>query len=344
MRREFSLEHPWQQISRVLSGERLSYLLCSLLGLLGAGAGYLVNVAVLGHRFRFQMYDVTNFIKVFQGVLLERTQDTVGNLLQLFGYIEEKGFLSIRGLISLLAFGFLAGILFLTVRCSRLLAEEWRKPVAGQKSPAGDQWEPRIWLVHSRLTLWFFVSAFVLNTFVFLFTTSTIVARYYITVFLFVLPLLCIYYEYEKLPLDRLLLALLLWGALGLTTAKCVYSFIDKDKNEDRRPVAAYLEEQGYTFGYATYWNGNIITELTNGQVEIANIHEIDQMDMFTWSSPVKYYKEGYHDGKTFILLTAQEAAQYAQVPVIAAGEVVYDQQGYVVLHYDSVNLCKKNF
>lgn len=359
LRRDFSLECPWQQIRRVLSEERLSYLLCSLLGLLGAGVGYLANVAVLGRRFQFQMYDVTNFIKVFQGVLLERTQDTVGNLLQLFGYIEEKGFLSIRGLISLLAFGFLAGIVFLTVRCGRLLAGEQGKFPAGQeKTEAKTQSKPerlrqrsdvdgqeqRRQLAHSRLALWFFVTAFALNTFVFLFTTSTIVARYYITVFLFVLPLLCIYYEYETLPLDRVLLAFLLCGALGLTTAKCVYSFIDKDKNEDRRPVAAYLEEQGYTFGYATYWNGNIITELTDGQVEIANIHEIDKMDMFTWSSPVRYYQEGYHEGKTFILLTAQEAAEYAQVPVIAAGEVVYDQQGYVVLHYDSADLCGKNF
>ena len=336
LREAFSPAQPWQQLRRVLSGERLGYLAYSLLGLLAAGIGYVVNVAVLGKKFQFQMYDATNFIKVFQGVLLERTQDTIGNLLQLFGYIEEKGFLSIRGLISLLAFGFLAGIVFLTVRCSRLLTAEWKKGETGERQTAGDGQQENI-LAHSRFILWFFVTAFVLNTFVFLFTTSTIVARYYITVFLFVLPLLCIYFTYEKLPLDRLLLTVLLCGALALTTAKCVYSFIDKDKNADKRPVAAYLEEEGYTFGYATYWNGNIMTELTNGAVEIANIHEVDRMDLFTWSSPMKYYQEGYHSGKTFILLTAQEAAEYAQVPVIAAGETVYEGQGYVVLHYDSV-------
>lgn len=340
LREEFSPAQPWKQLRAVLSGERLTYLVYSLLGLIAAGIGYVVNVAVLGKKFRFQMYDATNFIKVFQGVLLERIQDTIGNLLQLFGYIEEKGFLSIRGLISLLAFGFLAGIVFLTVRCSRLLAGEWRKQEAEERQDGKDGQQARergIALAHSRFILWFFVTAFVLNTFVFLFTTSTIVARYYITVFLFVLPLLCIYFTYEKLPLDRLLLTVLLCGALTLTTAKCVYSFMDKDKNADRRPVAAYLEEQGYTFGYASYWNGNIMTELTNGAVEIANIHEIDRMDLFTWSSPMKYYQEGYHSGKTFILLTAQEAAEYGQVPVIAAGETVYEGQGYVVLHYDSV-------
>lgn len=340
LREEFSPAQPWKQLRAVLSGERLTYLVYSLLGLIAAGIGYVVNVAVLGKKFRFQMYDATNFIKVFQGVLLERIQDTIGNLLQLFGYIEEKGFLSIRGLISLLAFGFLAGIVFLTVRCSRLLAGEWRKQEAEERQDGKDGQQARergSVLAHSRFILWFFVTAFVLNTFVFLFTTSTIVARYYITVFLFVLPLLCIYFTYEKLPLDRLLLTALLCGALTLATAKCVYSFMDKDKNADRRPVAAYLEEQGYTFGYASYWNGNIMTELTNGAVEIANIHEIDRMDLFTWSSPMKYYQEGYHSGKTFILLTAQEAAEYGQVPLIAAGETVYEGQGYVVLHYDSV-------
>lgn len=356
LRKEFRGSDAWEQIRAVLSGERLSYLLCSLLGLLWAGVGYMVNVAVLGHKFQFQMYDVTNFIKVFQGVLLERTQDTVGNLLQLFGYIEEKGFLSVRGLISLLAFGFLGGILFVAVRCARLLAGEQREvgpvgmesdrqrggfpgqnPKQGERERGRSEWEqPSPRLCHSRFILWFFVTAFVLNTFVFLFTTSTIVARYYITVFLFVLPLLCIYYSYEKLPLDRLLLTLLLCGALGLATAKCVYSFADKDKNQDRRPVAVFLEEQGYTFGYASYWNGNIMTELTHGRVEVANIHEIDRMDMFTWSSPVRYYREGYHQGKTFLLLTAREAEEYASTPAVAAGRVVYEGSGYVVLHYDS--------
>ena len=333
LRKEFDASCAWRQICGLLSQQRLSYLLCSLLGLLCAGVGYVANVAVLGHKFQFQMYDVTNFIKVFQGVLLERTQDTAGNLLQLFGYIEEKGFLSVRGLISLVAFGFLGGILFLTVRCARLLAGE-----QGEPGPVGTESsrEGGFRLCHSRFILWFFVTAFVLNTFVFLFTTSTIVARYYITVFLFVLPLLCIYFTYEKLPLDPLLLALLLCGALGLTTAKCVYSFADKDKNQDRRPVAAFLEEQGYTFGYASYWNGNILTELTDGKVEVANIHEIDRMDPFTWSSPVKYYREGYHQGKTFLLLTDREAEEYARVPAVAAGRVVYEKQGYVVLHYDS--------
>ena len=307
-----------------LAGERLNYLVYSLLGAFSALIGYVINVAVIAKKYPFQTYDATNFIKVFQGVLVERMQDTVANLLMLFGYIEEKGFLSLRGMISLIAFALLIGIVLLTKRTSKLL-----KDVAPGKVEAVE---------HKRFIQWFFVIAFILNTFVFIFTTSTIVSRYYITVFIFVLPLLCVYFELEELPLDKLLVLLFLCGCLGLSTMKCVYSFVDKDKNAEEKKVAAFLEQEGYSFGYASYWNANILTELTDGAVEVANILEVEDMSYFRWSSPMKYYKDGYHAGKTFLLLTAEEMDKFAETEAVNLGQVVYEDEAYTVLHFDSVS------
>lgn len=313
-----------QGIKEVLSAERLNYLVYSVLGAFCALVGYVLNMAVIAGKYPFQTYDATNFIKVFQGVLMERTQDTIGNLLMLFGYIEEKGFLSIRGLISLIAFALLIGIVLLTKRTGKLL----KQTATGETEALG----------HKRFIQWFFVIAFILNTFVFLFTTSTIVSRYYITVFMFVLPLLCIYFELEKLPLDKILVVVFLCGCLGLSTLKCVYSFVDKDKNLEEKKVAAYLEKEGYTFGYASYWNANILTELTNGAVEVANILDVEDMSYFRWSSPMKYYEEGYHTGKTFLLLTNEEIVKFAEAKVVALGQVVYEDEEYTVLHFDSIS------
>ncbi len=313
-----------QGVKEVLSAERLNYLVYSVLGAFCALVGYVLNMAVIAKKFPFQTYDVTNFIKVFQGVLVERIQDTIGNLLMLFGYIEEKGFLSLRGLISLIAFALLTGIVLLVRRTGRLL-----KQVTPKETKS---------LGHKRFIQWFFVIAFVLNTFVFLFTTSTIVSRYYITVFMFVLPLLCIYFELEKLPLDKILVIVFLCGCLGLSTLKCVYSFVDKDKNLEEKKVAAYLEQEGYTFGYASYWNANILTELTNGAVEVANILNVEDMSYFRWSSPMKYYEEGYHTGKTFLLLTKEETLKFADSEAVALGQIVYEDEEYTVLHFDSVS------
>ncbi len=312
-----------ERVTQVLAGERLQYLTYSIFGALGALVGYGINVTVIAKKYPFQTYEVTNFIKVFQGILVERTQDTIANLLMLFGYIEEKGFLSLRGLISLIAFAMLFGIVMLVKRVGKLL----KKATAEEVESLG----------HKRFVTYFFVIAFALNTFVFLFTTSTIVSRYYITVFIFVLPLLCIYFENEKLPWDKLLVSLFLCGCLGLSTMKCVYSFVDKDKNAEEKKVAAFLVENEYSFGYASYWNANIMTELTDGIVEVANIGEFEELSFFRWSSPMKYYEEGYHQGKSFLLMTVEQFVEEEQLPVVKKGDVVYEDENYVVLHYESV-------
>lgn len=311
------------QIKKVLKSTKTRYLWYALLGLVSAMVGYLVNIAVIAGEYQFQTYEATNFIQVFQGVLMERVQNTIGNLLMLFGYIENKGFLSMRGVISLIAFALISGIGLLTYRCGRLL-----KYRTEEEMPAHAQ---------KRFVLRFFVVAFLLNTFVFIFTTSTMTSRYYITVFMFVLPMLCMYYDMETLPLDRILVMLFLTGCLGLASAKCVYSFLDKDKNAEEKKVAAFLEEEGYTFGYATYWNANIMTELTDGAVEVANVQDVEAMTMFLWSSPKMYYEEGYHTGRTFLLLTVEEAVKYEDSEAVLNGEKVYEDTDYVVYHYDSV-------
>lgn len=314
----------WQRIKDVLSQERLNYLVYSILGAFSALVGYAINVTVIAKKYPFQTYDVTNFIKVFQGVLVERLQDTVANLLMLFGYIEEKGFLSLRGLISLIAFALLTGIALLVRRTGRLLKDASQ----GKAESLG----------HKRFIQWFFAIAFVLNTFVFVFTTSTIVSRYYITVFIFVLPLLCVYFELEELPLDKILVFLFVCGCLGLSTMKCVYSFVDKDKNVEEKKVVAFLEQKGYDFGYASYWNANILTELSDGAVEVANVRDFEDMSFFYWSSPMKYYQESYHTGKVFLLLEAEEMVKFADTRAVMAGEIIYEDEAYTVLHFDDVN------
>lgn len=329
----------------LLQGNRGRGLLYSLVGAVSAVAGYGLNVIFVASEFTFQTYEATNFISVYQGIFLERVQNTLGSLLMLFGYIPDKGFLSVRGLITLIAFVLLGGIVFVTVRSGKLLKA--RAIAQGSSSDDGqgakqtteraeEQTSRSEVLYLRRLLLWLFVSAFVLNTFVFVFTTSTIVPRYYLTVYLFVPALLAVYLEEERLPLDRLLVCAGLCICMLLATAKTVYSYASTDKNADKRAVAAFLQEEGYTFGYATYWNANIIQELTDGEVEVANLYKAEDLDEFHWSSPSRYYEDGYHTGKTFLLFTAEEAARCADASVVREGDVVYEDGYYVVFHFDS--------
>lgn len=309
-RKNMSREN-WKELSKCYAAPYFYY---SLLGAACSVVGYGINVLWVSKEYVFQTYGATNFISIYQGVLFERLQNAIGSLLMLFGYIPDKGFLSLRGVISMIAFVLLAVIVYATVK--------------GMKNCTGMRY----------FVVLFLNIAFWLNVFVFVFTTSTMVPRYYITIFIFALPTLAFYLEEEQKQFDRLAVVVLLGVCLGMSTGKTVLSFMTADKNEDKRAVAAFLAEKDYNFGFATFTNGNIITELTNGEVEIGNIGDPKYLEYFKWSSPTKYYEEDYHQGETFLLLTVGEAYEYAEAEAVQLGECVYDDGRYVVLIYENVN------
>lgn len=290
----------------------MKYFGYGLLGAFGSVAGYAVNVLYVSRQYVFQTYDATDFIAVYQGVLFERLQNAIGSLLMLFGYIPDRGVISLRGVVTLTAFALLAVFVYCSVRAGR-----------GSRG--------------RRLFVSIFLAvSLCLNLFVFVFTTSTMVPRYYITIFIFVLPMLCFYLEQEERYFDRVAVSLVLVLCLSLATGKTVLSYLTVDKNEDRREVAAFLEEHDYRFGYASYWNANIITELTDGAVEIANVGDAEHLQYFKWSSPMKYYESGYAIGEVFLLLTAEEIRGAADAETVQNGRIVYEDEAYTVLVYDS--------
>ena len=310
----FRREMHRELISPIFTCSQAAYFGYSLLGAVSGVVGYGVNVLWVSKNYVFQTYGATNFISIYQGILFERLQNAIGCLLMLFGYIPDRGFLSLRGVISMTSFLLLSVFVYCTVK-----------------------------VLHSAKGVRYFVTlfltvAFWLNMFVFVFTTSTMVPRYYITILIFALPVLAFYVESEKCKLDKVTVGLLLGVCLLLGTGKTVLSFITVDKNEDKRAVAEFLEDNGYTFGFATYTNANIITELTEGAVEIANVGDPKYLEYFRWSSSVRYYQEGYHEGETFLLLTAEEAAKFGDTQAVTEGMNVYEDGNYVVLVYESVD------
>lgn len=301
-----------EKMRAVFSGERLRFLAVSAAGLFGCLAGYGINVLYVSRTYSFQTYETTNFIDVYQGVFLERLQDAFGSLLMLFGYIPGKSVLSLRGVISMMAFLllFLLGYAALRVRRERNLLK--------------------------RYLIFLFYSSFLLNTFVFVFTDSTLVPRYYITTVILLIPIVLFYLEAERRPLDRYLLVSLLALCLLTAAAKTGLSMMTSDKNAEKRVVARQLEEKGYRFGYATYWNANIVQELSNGAVEIANLHmgEDGSLSLFRWSSMQRYYEEDYAQDRVFLLLTEEEERVLGGSGLLEAGEEEFRSGGYAVYGY----------
>lgn len=129
-------------------------------------------------------------------------------------------------------------------------------------------------------------------------------------------------------------------GGILISSAFRYARYGSVDKTEEFRLIVEYLaEDQGISEGYATFWNGNVLTELSDGEIEV-----------WVWSSlPDKYnveeikpwLQEAAHqivkpEGRMFFLFTNEE---YEACPLKAAldsREVDYQTDNYRVFIFDS--------
>jgi hypothetical protein len=375
---------------------------------LGASAiafiGYLFNVTYIRSHFIFTTYEDLNFIRVINGELFRRIENSIGSFLELMGYIPDRGVLSLRGFITLLSFVMIvvgvvvivsvhrqlrnpfvpdydedieyvdledAGAARTEAETSALFEEDAAyeddsesmdpsdgvaaeadvvEDVISGKEPGYDEDIEYVDFggpvavadvddtnLIDRFFLALFHSAFIIMTFVLVFTYTTITPRYYLMPLVLILPLLLIYDRREVKPFRKDLVLWILTLSMTIAGAKILYSMATVDKNADRSAAAAYLTENGYTFGYAMYDDANMLEELTDGALEAAGIRlEDGAVKYFRWSSPAAYYEPGYATGPVFLLLTTEDYAANSDASAVAAGTIVYDQDGYVILAYDS--------
>ena len=88
---------------------------------------------------------------------------------------------------------------------------------------------------------------------------------------------------------------------------------VSKVKNRpDPYGLTAYLEELGYTHGYASYWNGHKNTILSDCRVEVAGVKVNEfSIEPYYWLTNREYYSTDYYDGPTFLVLTEKEVALF---------------------------------
>lgn len=142
-------------------------------------------------------------------------------------------------------------------------------------------------------------------------------------------------------------ICILLLGCLCLIGANTLSTLAQNDQNEDRKKVADFLEENQLTYGYATLWNADVITELTDGEVEVAAISGCEPFTVYDWLMPGRYLQrdilKNMEGNQLFILLTWEEYEEYKESTVLKeAGEPVYAGNGYKVLLYDKEDFWQK--
>ena len=278
--------------------------------------GYLINAFVLSEIFVFDTYSKVHLALPD----MNRIQNTWIRFLDAFGYLEaevrETNLFSADGIFFMLNLGFMVLVLLIV----------------------GILWKQKSRLkLSSEFLLWFSIWGLVFQLFLFLFTDTSIQSRYFILNILMFVPLLavfCIETDYSAgIRKGFLVAAAVLISVLGIRE----YSLCLQDRgNEARMTAVRYLEDQGYTFGYGSFWNCNVVEELTEGEIEMVPFTggRGEQYSLYPWLTKMDNLFLDEPVSPAFLLLHYNELNRYAEL--IQGKEPVYQDDSYQIYLYDS--------
>ncbi len=298
--------------------------------ILGGGAGYLVNSLVLAKSYQFNGW--TNLS--FTDFSFARAEELIMGILHEYGYTEE-GVFSMALIKNAACFVIVAGILIYFGRYFK----KSRERATGESFLAE--------LILSMSAVYFLL---------YLFTDMYYEDRYALPYIVFAAPMagfgLMRAEQFPKLErkkkgaalvlqlfCDRLL-PLAVMGAVVVAGLGRLPGLWRTDLTAGLKELSDALAEQGYQSGYASYWNGNIMTELSEGRFEMYNWDDyvdgkVDVEELYIWLQPVSH-AEKKPEGKVFILLSAEEETLCPLVRYLSEDEVAFRNAGYVAYGFAS--------
>jgi len=278
-------------------GKKREPVLLGLYGFLACGAGYIVNNLL--HKW-YSFKNFTNMeIDNVDANLPYKLGRSLVNIAGYFGFTYGSPFFSIRGLFSIAAI-IAAFLLFLVLY----------KIFKGVKQQ-NTQLPPS----YQFISVFFFISM-IFNIFIFIIISQNIVDRFFIPFMVLYIPFIAVVFEqieknYTPLKRGIIICGIILFiaGQGGIN----YHSLIKRDINSNRKGYVQYLLDNDFRFGFASFWNANITTELSSGRIEMAgfgNQSKTEDAKSFELNDiliPVQFLDPQYHKGKTFLLLTYYE-------------------------------------
>ncbi len=269
--------------------------------------GYLLNDRLLSGLYDYVQYDQTGLAMPQSDLFFAQ----LTGIAEFFGYRETSQMLSVRGLSSLLAL-LMMGISALTLIEMLLRRREGKLPA------------------HQRVLLLFTLFSVALGV-VINALTENYFARYYLPglLMLIVMMLLCWQGTQCRMRALRRLVPLALCGVFALESA----IFLRQEQRTSPAPyeeAANWLLDNGYTQGFATFWNAAPLTEASDGAITVYTMPDSYWQDDFKRLELNRFLQEKANiaavenrevQGPVFVLLTAEELAQgvpYAQDAYLA--------------------------
>ncbi|MBQ7887212.1 MAG: hypothetical protein IJ313_10010 [Clostridia bacterium] len=263
-------------------------------GAVGA-AGYVIGQKLLPVLFHcnFDYYGSTGYASFSQHDLGMQLQSVIYGLLYGMGFEEGVPLFGAQGMLNALVLLelFVSVLLIIRALCR------------GQEA-AG------------RAGVLMLVFAFSLSAASFVLLRSVYFDRYWLPVMMLGAPVLALCLSTERNAVLRALAMALFAGTVLLGSASTMYYSMRNPQlvRDGRLDIVAAAKEQGLDKGYATFWNANVITEASDGEIDVAGIEfagengKITAMKPSRWLETEKDFAMDRPDEPVFLLVGEWES------------------------------------
>lgn len=279
--------------SSIFSPIKLQLICCSVIAALFSLVGFKINNDVLNNYYSFGSYSSGSYAETALGLLdFTKLEDLLYGYMHQFGFRQNIPMMSLLGILSLGGV-FAAG--YSLYICIKKISRYTRRDN-----------------LQSAIVQSFFFYYTVVMVAVFLLTGKT--SFYYFPLYLclclpWAVPLLVSHWTDipsnmhpfypQKLFSWVAILILILNGLANAAFFNGNQKFDQPyegltfqltDTKAQQAEVISFLTENGYTLGYSTFWEGNVMTEITNGEIQVINIvnyPETGNIAYYDWLTPL---------------------------------------------------------
>lgn len=298
--------------------ERRPLGLYMLVSLFSAAVGYMINSQFLSRRYFFAQYGDIRY----SAFSWDRVIEVVNGWLNTLGYKSGGKLLSVTTL-----FNVTAGMIVVLVVYS----------IVGILKNTGSRWQARLFALY-------YAVAFLAYILLYSMTDMDYSDRYNLPVTACSYVLIFMYFggksdrdtkEKRQVIAGLTVFTLLLVGC-GIFN---YYPRMRGYKDNPRKDAVTAAVDQGYTCGYATFWNANISTELSDGKLEMWAWTDYPE-DITELNAFPQWLRKVTHDfppqQRVCVLLSVDEAQKFSFVQRIGEEHLVYASDSYVVYGFES--------
>lgn len=280
-----------------------------------SGIGYLINLAYISKHYYFKSYTDT----MWHQFDLSEYIACISGFISLFGWQEDVPIFSLAGIVNVLSLLLVCIIFFTTMYLIikvKLLKE------------------------NEILAVMFFCMVFLIDL-LFYAGTQQNNKSYWVTILPFsFVPLFILLSKISAPPQHKTALlfgyGLFLFLSSYATTRNPYFDPISVPNDFDIQNAAEWLSNTDYTQGIASFWNSNIITELTDGQIEMWTVgFSANDITPASWLQSVEH--ETLPDGNVFILLTFEEYNSLKSHSAIKP-YIVYADDKFIIYGFDDIS------